>query len=365
MKKNSIEFKNGLIFNESLQVFLTPTNVFLSIIHQILTKEKSKDAQEILKNCLREDSRYLYEKLKKNPKKLEKVIDILNSLGFGKITFKYKIQNEFIFFIDKNNLSKYYEKLFKKKPEIFLENIILGFLETFLELISKQKTIGEIQSQNGKIFLKVKILKEKNKEIEIKKYIGINDLNSYEQSKAIKTVLTNKQLKIGNGACTLWNVSAIFFTYFLFFELTKNLNEEYESFFLDLGYILGIVSVDLQKKLFGVKEELFKNVVWQTDLVGSGKTIYEIKNNKLNFKYINNIHKYSLKYYDKKVKFFNFFICSIIKGIYDETFDINSKITYSEKFGEFELENIGNKKELSKSQKEIINILSTKVITSK
>ena len=371
--KTEVEFSDGLLYKDNVQMYLTPINVFILILNKILETEDEVTCRKIFRDAIKKDAKIIYEQNKSkkisNLQKIEFILNFINTLGIGKIILKFNTNNKLVFIQDKKILSNIYFNLFKTEPKILLEEIFCGYLEESISLLFKKETLCEIKKENNIIKYEVLITQNNLKDNEKQIFSYEQKNNSInEKSNSLKRVIVNKHLIINEGICTLWGVYAILIPYCYFIELTKKLDrEKYDSFFENLGILLGSVSVDLQRQLFGISKDLFKQVAEQTELVGTGKNQYSFnEENVLDFKYINNLEKhFKNKYSENELFLIKLYFRSLIRGVYQSSFEKTSLIEINKDEESFRLIPKNTTYELNKTQEKIKKYLNTKIIINK
>lgn len=364
-QKNCIEFNRGnIVLNEGIKLYLTPLNVYLCILKELNEHLKNNSNKiEILRNLIKEDANIIINSINETNKSkiISKGLELFNYFGFGELILKKSNSKEIIIGEEGQYLSRAYNSIFKKNPEIPFEEIISGYLEEIFEIAYKKKNNVGCVIKGTRIFWKISIIDE---EIIDKKNINkyeFEETNEYKQSIILKKILQNNQINIEKGKVFLWGVHATFlpilFTSKIFQEIEKN----NPKFIENIGIMLGKVCVELQQKVFGKKEKLFEDVVMQTELVGNGIAQYSFEDgfSKVDFNYENgNVGN------DEIFNPYKLYIHSIIQGIYEDAFQITADlITESNKVKINKTEE--NSRVLNKEQENILKVIKTQVIVSK
>jgi hypothetical protein len=361
-----IEFRGGLIFFHSLQFMFFPINSFLCVLNEINEKEENKEKIiKIFRTSSYIDSEIISREIINSgipdSMLIEEFLNKINSLGFGKVELEF-IKKDYISFVLTNlTMTNNYTELFKKKPKVFPEEIIVGYLEKFIEILYKKRIKSKIINSGHNFILNIGI-EILNEEKPYKKSKFYYDTKSEEgSSEVVNQVVIGEHINIKDGILTMWGTFGIFVPYFFLIELTSKLGKNYNKFFEALGRMQGRCAVSLQKDMFGVeKEKLLRQVLEQSDLVGFGK-IEIIKENPLKYKLKNNLETF-FNYFYKSNHYENIriFINNDFKGIYDFLCEKMTKIFFSKEI--YSLKILKKTPDLSQKERELYKYIEPKSI---
>lgn len=363
-----VDFYEGHIFLNNLQVTLMPLNSFLCFINEVIENEDKDFIISNLIESLNEDTEILLSNISnKKPKTtiIKEFVTKINSLGIGEISLK-QLNNKNIIFSENNQfLNKNYYKIYKKNPKINLEIILFSYLINLIQKIYKKKITYEFSKQLNKSILKIKFLTQEIEEKKSIKNYDSNIITKVKPSPILQKIILNKQIIFKNGKVTLWNTFATFIPLIGLINFASKLPREYDIFLEGLGAMQGKAAVGLQKKIFGIKKKaMFKQIIEQTELIGIGKTEFELNEKSLIFTLNNNlIEHYSQFYKKEEIYLIKTLFESLIKGAYDFSFEINSeKKDYKNKKI---LQNNSNERNLTKKEKIIDNYINAKALIVK
>ncbi len=362
-----LEFKDGLVFQNNIQCYFTPINHFLLIIDKLINSYNKTEVVKILKDSTKYDSLIIFEKIynrKKNQIQIIKeFLEYINGLGMGEILLKNISQNKIIFYQKNISLNKAYINIFGKSPSIYPEEILLGYIQNFLEQLLSKKLKSELtyDSKTRAFYYSItKTDKKKDKEQVQKNYENIIQRKT-DIGNLLKKLLINKKIKIEYGYIKVINMYGVLIPYFFFIELTSKFNnEKMKKFLEELGNMQGKNSVDMHKKLFGTKDEtkIFYQVVKMSDISGMGK-IEILNKNPYKYSIKTNLRNFFSKYYNpEKLKFLEHHFNSICKGVVE--FSFNKTTLDKKEKNTINLKILKNTRELTKNEKEISKILNQK-----
>lgn len=363
-----LEFRNGLVFNsEKTQFYMFAVNIFMLIFNNLLKNESTQKVKSILIESTQIDAKIFAKKLKRYKDKkviIKKFLDIINDFGYGEIKLKFSNEDKLIFFIKKSFLSSSYKNIFSKTPKVIPEIIICGYLKYFLEEIYSKKINYSISTKNDdSIYFEFKLGKQISNKSNLDYQYQI--VNNTSLSNILKKVIINKHIKIEKGIFNIWGTYALIFPYFFLIELFSKLDfNKYNLFFEDLGSIQAKTATEILIKKFGYnKNKIFKSTLEQSEILGGGKIIFNLKENqKIEIK--NNLTNYFSKYYTMdKIKLLKKYNLYLVKGAFEFSYNKQTKIKINNK--NYNLQIIKNIRNLSEKEKEIYNILNIKTMSIK
>lgn len=366
--KLKLNFFDGKVFFNNLQVYILPVPFFLYLINKIQIIEGIEKTESILKLVSEKDSFLFFNNvafLKVTFKeKLERYLEFINYLGYGEIQIRTISKNKFIFLIKKPVLSKFYKLVFEKESPILLENILIGYLEYFFKFYFKKDVITLVKMFGESIILEIEI---SNNDLNLtNEGIKYGEFKQNGISHILRNVLINNHIKNEHGTFKLWKTYATIIPFFYLIELFSILDyDKYSDFIKDFGIVQGKIATDIQKDYFGIKDnnKLFKQIIDQSEISGLGKIHICVHDNKnLIFSTTNNIENFSLFFSIHKIKLLQEYFLYIYKGSYEYSFDISSKIilTSTEK-NKIHFLNENNDQYLTDEQLKIYNLLKKKL----
>lgn len=365
-KNSKLVFSEGLVFYDTTQVYLCPMNYFLSLINICSENLSPNDFKDIIKKSSKSEMGILYSELSKDNDQVKNLIDLfllrVNSFGFGELKLKLMKENNFIFKIDKPNLSLFYSQIFKKKLGFNIEELFSGFLENYLCCVFNKKVKCEISKVSFSLVFNVKILDE---EFNFKNNNKINpEYELGDFSLMVKKLVMNGGLVFSEGMFKVSDANGVLLPYFYMLDLLENLSNLnfFEDGFYSLGRMQGKASVDFHHN-FGAKlgNETFDFVYSLSDISGIGRFTYD--NPKI-LHVNNNLDSFYSKFYSEKIiKLFKNHIYNISLGIYNFSFN---KLCVFENMSldTIEFKKIEGDLELSDLEKNISKYLTTKILVS-
>ncbi len=365
-------FSNGGLYYENMQFLIFPSNSFLTILHHLNKNYPRERVVKMIRGASKIDSKIYYDKIKdkKIPinLKISKYLEFINSLGIGETKIFRFTPDKIYFNVQNLVMTQTYNYTFEEKPEVFPEEIIVGFIKHFLENLLERKIDAEIESvKNSNLILKFN-LRGRKKHL-ANKHAYPEEKYSTEINQISKKILSNKHLKLRCGVLQLWGIYATILPYFFLIELTKNFKEEDIEFFKTLGRMQGKAAVGIQQDSFGIEKEfLFKQILQQFDFIGMGTVRLLQIEPKVEFILKNNFSTHYKKYYSNEEYFFleNYFV-NDVRGIYESiygiTVEIIKKIDRLNKY--YKLVKIMDFRELSLYEREIDSFVNAKILINK
>ena len=356
MKEVKVNFYDGLIYVDSNQCIMFPMNTFLIIVNKIIQNNSKTQVKEIFHNSSSIDA-FIFSRENKNNNKKEillKYLLLMKEYGFGEISLNH-FSKKILLSQKKPFLSHFYSKLFKQSPDIYLEEIVFGFLKNILKYLFNKKIEGKlIIGKNVSYIFEIKdesITENDNFDF---KY---DYPKEKEATSILKKVLLNNHLQNTNGEVRLWGIPAIFIPLHFLINCTSKLEgDNYRFFFQNLGKIQGVCAVEIQRKKFGIiSNDIFFEIVKQSNLIGMGRFIIN-KKKPLEFSISNNLDSFYSNFYPKEnYLYIKEYLLYDIKGIYESIISWNTNLKFKNEFFYFEKNSEFN---LSKEEKDINKYLN-------
>lgn len=353
---NFLEFSNGLVYHDNIQMFINPTMFFVTSLNFYLKCSPGNDIKSLLRKPSLVDSKILYDKVSKksnNPKKnIDDFLEIINCWGFGFIELKFLTDRKVIFSQRKPHLSKLYFDIFDEKLEILLEEIVAGFVENFLScLFQKEVEVNPLKTSGDGILYDCLVTEKKfsfetDKFYEEKKPVG-------EVTRFVKRLILNKEIGSKNGVFQISNLYSLCLPMFFLFDFFKILGTCKCGKRFYLNSVQGKIMVDLNRRDNDLSnDELFEKVFCSLNVCGTGLFKPISYKDKI-FSYENNFYSHFSKFYSNcDINYFSNFILEILQGIYEFTFD--EKIEYTFDLGKVHINSIGGRRNLAEIE---LNIL--------
>lgn len=369
-----IRIGKGIVFFDSLQVYVCPMNYFLTIFKNLSVALKGTDrifgTGEITKvECLvwyKEFSKFTSNKRRL----IEMFLDRFNCFGFGEVAIKH-LSDEKILFVQSSCHMKYiYENIFGEKADLLPEVIVLGFLKNFVSLVFGKEFKCEMKDSGSFLLYDCVVLENDFEVDDLVEYRYPEFISSFYQegdvcSSMVRKIFTSDAVSLENGVLRISGANGVILPYFLIFEVFKyNLGDVFfEQFITCLGLAQGKAGVDMHN-FFGVEfgESMFKVIIDLVDLSGFGDVSFAEEGvfNKLVFK--NNLWSYYGEFYPPEVlMYFKEHVISMLQGAFNFSFKTNSEVIEDEG-GVLIFEKISGDFRQSKFERELSKSLSAKVL---
>jgi len=322
-KLSQIKYYSGFLFNYKIPSILFPTEIIFILLDDILNKKNNldfdifkKEIKQIIKKDLENIFYNFYNQKDSTTNNICLFIKYLNNIGLGHSNLNYfnQKENEIYFSLDSSKLNSNYKKFSSHKNTKFkyFEYFLIYYLEYYIKFYFKKEIESTIRRKNNMFYLKIKIISENKfnfNKIKIKNnFSNINNFFNLSKNKTNLDINLNQikesHIKINKGEFKLWGANGILFSQLFFYNFVVFLEKyKLENYLYKLAKIQAIISIDIKRKKFGLKDknQILKSIFLNSKILGYGL----IKTNK-NINSENSINKLSisLNSYSKSKKLF-------------------------------------------------------------
>ncbi|MCH8520001.1 MAG: hypothetical protein LAT82_04575 [Nanoarchaeota archaeon] len=298
--------------------------------------------------------------------KINKILNIINQFGFGKLEVKILSKNKIII-SHKKYICKIFEQVYKLTSSKICEKIISNILYNCLEEILRIKISNlKISENNTHLFYTFKEIISVQKKNEKVNLIQKNNIDYAQiENPIIAKIKHEKQLIIKNGILSLWKTSGVFIPFEILDNLFNIITQKNSKTLEIIAQLQLYSAVELQRNVFGVKDndKIFQTLLLQTSLIGIGETKIILKNKskivlKLRTQIFENLD------FNKNKNLENFCIF-ILKGIIEFGLDIKTNFEKNSITNKYVFNIIYLKRELSREEIEFTKFLSANIQINK